>query len=241
MPRILAACLGLIVSAEARGADAACPAFLAQARSLVVVTAGTMDTTRARLRRFERIGPSDAWQPVGKAEPAVVGTNGLAWGDPFRAMAQSGEQVKAEGDHRTPAGIYRIGPSFGATPSARPGHLVLRPGQSICVDDPTSPANNKIVSPTPGATPRGEDMGAEPLYRRGLVIDYPTDAGRRAGSCIFLHVWRGPASGTAGCVALPEPRVAALQELSGRGNAAIAILPDHALGRFEGCVPDGIR
>ncbi|GEP11864.1 hypothetical protein MGN01_37090 [Methylobacterium gnaphalii] len=217
-----------------------CPAFLASARSLVLVTADTMETARARIRLFERSGPSVAWQPIGRAEPAVVGENGLAWGDTFRGMAKAGEAVKTEGDRRTPAGIYRIGRSFGAAPSARPGHLVLRPGRSICVDDPASPAYNTILSPAPGATLRGEDMGAERLYRRGLVIDYPSDAGRRAGSCIFLHVWRGPANGTAGCVALPEPRVAALQELSGRG-AVIAILPKRALDRFEGCLPDGIR
>ncbi|GLS44910.1 hypothetical protein GCM10007884_28990 [Methylobacterium brachythecii] len=241
MTRIVSACLALIVSADARASEGTCPALLANARNLVIVTAETMDTTRAWLRVFERIASSGAWQPVGGAESAVVGTKGLAWGYPFRGLAQAGEPVKAEGDRRTPAGIYRVGSSFGFAPSARPGHLVLRPGRSICVDDPTSPAYNSIVFPGPGATPRGEDMGAEPLYRRGLVVDYPSDAGRRGGSCIFLHVWRGPASGTAGCVALPEARVAALQELSGRGDVAIAILPRHAVARFEGCLPGGVR
>jgi zinc D-Ala-D-Ala dipeptidase len=49
------------------------------------------------------------------------------------------------------------------------------------------------------------------LYRLGVVVDYnatPPAAGR--GSCIFLHVWRGPHSSTAGCTAMPEPALAEL-------------------------------
>ena len=62
------------------------------------------------------------------------------------------------------------------------------------------------------------------MYRRGLLVDYPTDAERQAGSCIFIHVWRSPTTGTAGCVAVPEPRVEALQDFSA-GGAVLAILP----------------
>ena len=76
-----------------------------------------------------------------------------------------------------------------------------------------------------------------PMYRRGLLVDYPTDAKRRAGSCIFIHVWRSPTTGTAGCVAVPEPRVEALQAFA-EGGAALAILPHAALGRLRGCLPD---
>jgi L,D-peptidoglycan transpeptidase YkuD (ErfK/YbiS/YcfS/YnhG family) len=75
-----------------------------------------------------------------------------------------------------------------------------------------------------------------PMYRRGLLVDYPTDARRKAGSCIFIHVWRSPTTGTAGCVAVPEPRVEALQAFS-RGGAVLAILPREALGRLKGCLP----
>jgi L,D-peptidoglycan transpeptidase YkuD (ErfK/YbiS/YcfS/YnhG family) len=75
-----------------------------------------------------------------------------------------------------------------------------------------------------------------PMYRRGLVVDYPTNARARAGSCIFIHVWRSPTTGTAGCVALPEARVEALQDFSAAG-AVIAILPRPALARLPGCLP----
>lgn len=218
---------------EAR-AEPACPVPLAEASRLVLVTTQGMDRVSARLQRFERAGPGQPWQALGPPERAVVGRSGLAWGHGFRGSAQDGEPVKREGDGRTPAGLYRLGRGFGYPATARPGNLVLRPGASLCVDDPASPDYNRIVPLKAGL--KGEDMGAEPLYRRGLVIDYPSDAAARAGSCIFLHVWRSRSQGTAGCVALPEHRVAALQGFATEG-AVIAILPDAARARFPGCLP----
>jgi len=76
-----------------------------------------------------------------------------------------------------------------------------------------------------------------PMYRRGPLVDYPTDAARRAGSCIFIHVWRSPTTGTAGHVAVPEPRVEALQAFAEAG-AVLAILPRAALDRLSGCLPE---
>jgi hypothetical protein len=52
-----------------------------------------------------------------------------------------------------------------------------------------------------------------PMYRRGLLVDYPTNIAARAGSCIFIHVWRAPDRGTGGCVSMPEARLEALQDL----------------------------
>ena len=217
--------------------EARCEAILAGTRQLILVTARTMDSPAARLQIFERDGPDARWRRVSGTEPAVVGRSGLAWGYPFRNRARPGETLKTEGDGRTPAGVYRIGRSFGFAVSARADHLVLRPGRTICVDDASSASYNSLVTVTdPQARPRGEDMGAEPLYRRGLVIDYPSDAATRAGSCIFLHIWRGPGRGTAGCVALPERRVVAIQDFS-RDGAAIAILPEGAMDRFGACLP----
>ena len=218
-------------------AEETCPAALEGARQLILVTTANMAAASARLRRFERSGDRDPWRAVGQAEPAVVGAGGLAWGYPFRGLARDGEPIKVEGDKRTPAGVYKIGRSFGFAPAPRPGHLVLKAGETICVDDPASPAYNTIAPRAAlGPGVHGEDMGAVDLYRRGLAIDYPTDAAHRAGSCIFIHVWRAPGRGTAGCVALSEAGVAALQDFA-RDGAAIAILPRKAVERFEGCLP----
>ena len=161
----------------------------------------------------------------------------MGWSKFFAPLARRGEPIKVEGDKRSPAGIFPIGRSFGVLASSRPGYLHVTP-DTICVNDPSSPAYNTIalrsrLGPAVGA----ENMSrALPMYRRGLLVDYPTDARLYAGSCIFIHVWRSSTTGTAGCVALPEPRVEALQDFAA-GGAVLAILPRAALDRLPGCLP----
>jgi L,D-peptidoglycan transpeptidase YkuD (ErfK/YbiS/YcfS/YnhG family) len=214
-----------------------CPAPLVTARRLILVTAARMAETSANLRLFERASPGAPWRAVGPPEPALIGKAGMAWSQFFRGLARGGEPIKVEGDKRAPAGVYSIGRSFGTVASSRPDHLRVT-ADTICVNDPASPAYNTIASRARiGPRVHAENMSrALPMYRRGLLVDYPTDAGRRAGSCIFIHVWRSPKTGTAGCVALPEPRVEALQDFAA-GGAVLAILPQPALGRLPGCLP----
>jgi L,D-peptidoglycan transpeptidase YkuD (ErfK/YbiS/YcfS/YnhG family) len=215
----------------------ACPAPLADARRLVLVTARTMNDTAATMRLYERATAKDPWRAAGEAEPATIGRAGMGWSQFFTRLARRGEPIKVEGDKRAPAGIYSIGRSFGVLASSRPGHLHVTP-DTICVHDLSSPAYNTIASRARlGPKVSAENMSRVlPMYRRGLLVDYPTDASKRAGSCIFIHVWRSPGTGTAGCVALPEPRVEALQDFAA-GGAVLAILPRGALGRLPGCLP----
>ena len=219
----------------------ACPAPLGEARRLILVTAATMSSTAARLQLFERASPNEPWRALGAPEPATIGKAGMAWSYFYRQLRRGGEPIKVEGDKRAPAGIYRLGRSFGTLASSRPDYLHVA-ADTVCVDDPTSPAYNTITSRAAvGPKVSVENMSRVlPMYRRGIVIDYPTDARARAGSCIFVHVWRTPTTGTAACVAIPEPRVEALQEFSAAG-AAIAILPQGALDRLRGCLPAVVR
>jgi L,D-peptidoglycan transpeptidase YkuD (ErfK/YbiS/YcfS/YnhG family) len=214
-----------------------CPAPLADARRLVLVTTQTMNDMTASMRLYERASPAEPWRPRDAAEPALIGRAGMGWSKFFLRLARRGEPIKIEGDKRAPAGIYSIGRSFGTVASSRADHLHVTP-DTICVHDLASPAYNKIASRARlGPAVRAENMSRIlPMYRRGLLVDYPTDAKNQAGSCIFIHVWRSPAAGTAGCVALPEPRVEALQEFA-EGGAVLAILPRGALDRLPGCLP----
>jgi L,D-peptidoglycan transpeptidase YkuD (ErfK/YbiS/YcfS/YnhG family) len=214
-----------------------CPAPLAGAKRLVLVTASTMNETGATLQMFERATPKDAWKAVSAPEPALLGRAGIGWSHFFRGLRRGNEPIKVEGDKRAPAGVYRIGRTFGIVPSSRPGHVPVT-SDTICVHDPASPAYNTIASRAKlGPKVKAENMSrALPMYRRGLLVDYPTNAKARAGSCIFIHVWKSPTVGTAGCVSLPETRVEALQDFSGPG-AVLAILPRAALDRLAGCIP----
>ena len=228
--------LSFLLAPETARAQA-CPASLADARRLVLVTAERMNTTRATMQRFERTTPAESWQPAGAAEPVLLGSAGMGWSHFFRQLGRPGEPIKVEGDKRAPAGIYAIGRSFGTVPSYRPGHLQVT-DDTICVHDTSSSAYNTIASRASlGPKVRAENMSrALPMYRRGLLVDYPTDAAARAGSCIFIHVWKSPTTATAGCVSMPEARIEALQDFVESG-AALAILPRSALDRFDGCLP----
>jgi L,D-peptidoglycan transpeptidase YkuD (ErfK/YbiS/YcfS/YnhG family) len=236
--RRTAATLVVAIAACATEASAqSCPAPLAEAKRLVLVTTKTMNDKVASMRLYERTSEGEAWRPLGEAKPAVVGTKGMAWSRFFKQLARAGEPIKVDGDNRAPAGVFSIGRSFGILASPRPDYLHVT-ADTICVDDPSSSAYNTIASRARlGAKVHAENMSrVRTLYRRGLLIDYPTDAKNKAGSCIFIHVWRSPASGTGGCVAVPEPRVEALQDFAADG-AVLAILPRMALDRLQGCVP----
>lgn len=233
---VVAVSAALTFSSEMARAQS-CPAPLAGARKLVLVTAPTMTDMAATMRLYERPSPAERWRALGAAEPATIGRGGMAWSQFFAKLARRLEPIKVEGDKRSPAGIFPIGRSFGTLASSRADYLHVMP-DTICVYDPSNPAYNTITSRAKvGPRVYAENMGhILPMYRRGLLVDYPTDARRRAGSCIFIHVWRSPTTGTAGCVAVPEPRVEALQDFS-EGGAVLAILPRGALDRLKGCLP----
>jgi len=213
-----------------------CPEPLASARRVVLVTAESVNTSLARLQRFERDATTQPWRSLGLPEDAVIGRNGMAWAPLFRSFARTGEPVKIEGDKRAPAGFFRIGRSFGFAPSERPGYLQIKEG-TVCIDDLESAAYNSITTRDKiGAFVHGENMSRVPAYKNGLLIDYPTDRRHRAGSCIFIHIRTPSAASTAGCVAVPEQQVLALQDFAEPG-AVIAILPEGARSRLAGCLP----
>jgi len=233
--RVFALLIALLIPAAALAQS--CPVILSNANRLVLVTTETMDSTPATAQLFARASAGERWRALGPPEPALVGRAGMAWAHTFRHLARAGEPIKAEGDKRAPAGVYPIGASFGTVPSVRAGHLQVT-DDTVCVDDLDSPAYNTITSRSLiGPKVHAENMSkALPMYRRGLLVDYPTDVAAKAGSCIFIHVWRSPTRGTGGCVSMPEERILALQEFAEAGTV-VAILPRFALSRLRGCLP----
>lgn len=231
--RVLIAALVSISPALAQ----TCPAPLASARKLVLVTPDTMTSTTATMQRYRRSAVNAPWRADGGPITATIGRGGTAWSHAFRSYTTPGEPVKVDGDKRVPAGIYSLGRSFGFGLSRLRGYLRIEDGMT-CVDDPSSPAYNTITSRAKvGWKVSGENMWRIPEYRRGLVVDFPTDRAAKAGSCIFIHVRKPGAPGTSGCVSLPEPDVERLQHFAS-GGAVLAVVPRQALGRFSGCLPN---
>lgn len=151
---------------------------------------------------------TDSWTPVGAAVPVVVGRTGLALGIGFEDIDRSGP-AKREGDGKAPAGIFPLDTVFGfaptrSSPTARLPYVQLTTG-SDCVDDTASVHYNTVVDKD--RVPRIDWNSAEHMrqiaqYQLGVIVGYNAPRPQRGrGSCIFLHIWEGPQSHTAGCTA----------------------------------------
>ena len=181
MPRLPLAFFALFLTSLPAVAQT-CPAPLADAHKLVLVTTRDMASTSATVQRFSRANPHAPWKPDGGPVSAIVGHNGMGWSNAFRSFAKDGEPTKVDGDKKVPAGFYKIGRPFGFEHSSLKGYLRLSEG-TVCVDDPRSRAYNTITTRAKvGDKVHGENMWRLPDYSRGLVVDYPTDAHNRAGS-----------------------------------------------------------
>jgi L,D-peptidoglycan transpeptidase YkuD (ErfK/YbiS/YcfS/YnhG family) len=238
MSRLRNFVLAATVTSAAPALGQGCPAPLNDALRLALVTTPDMQSSQAHLQFYTRGSAHAPWTAAGTPERVNVGKNGLAWGYTFLSYKRDGEPEKVEGDKRTPAGFFPLGPSFGFAQAARANHIVVKAGETVCVEDPASPFYNTITRRSElDPQTKADNMRDTSLFRNGLFVDYPSDAATKRGSCIFVHVWKSPDTATSGCVALPEPRVTALQDFAAAG-AVLGVLPDTARDRFAGCLPE---
>ena len=219
----------------------AMPTPLDAAHQLVVVVTPSWDVTTGTLRRFERDASTDAWRPVAAAIPVVIGRTGLAWGDESLASAMQ-QPIKREGDGRSPAGAFPLDTAFGFAPRADMSWLRLPyaplDAGSDCVDDETSAYYNTVVDKA--TVPRvdwnsAEHMRQISVYRLGVIVGYNAPPTRGRGSCIFLHIWSGPASTTAGCTAMDAGALETLMRWLDRSRRPILVqLPAAEYARLRG-------
>jgi D-alanyl-D-alanine dipeptidase len=203
---------GLAPALDCRAGEVA-KAIPAACRQLVVVAAESWSDARGELRRYARSDPDAPWKAVGKSATVLLGERGLAWGLGLHRMDVDAPRVKREGDRCAPAGVFALTNGFGFRPRPlRLPYLLLQP-DSEAVDDPASRYYNRIVRRAAVAHP--DWKSSEPMreiadYELGVVIGHNRGNVPGAGSCIFLHRWDRPRTGTAGCTAL---RPADLEEL----------------------------
>jgi D-alanyl-D-alanine dipeptidase len=207
---------GVTAQATRAGSQPVTP--LDGSRQMVLVVTPAWDSTTGTLRRFQRASDGSPWAPVGDAIPIVVGRTGVAWDD-AQARPAAGEPVKREGDGRSPAGAFPLDAAFGfdirqIVSWVRLPYIRLRT-TTECVDDSRSAHYNTIVDRDSVARvdwTSSEKMREIEQYAYGVHVAYNAPPRPARGSCIFLHIWAGPRSVTAGCTAMSEP---ALKELMG--------------------------
>ncbi len=190
---------------------------VSQARQLVVVVTDSWSASSGQLWRFAK--RDSQWREVGTSVPVSLGRRGLAWGRGAVHLAPSGTVMKREGDGKSPAGIFPLGTAFGSAadlPETAKGYPYLAVRQtSYCVEDTRSEQYNQIIDSSAVDSTSWQRWSplsrADGLFRWGVFVEQNTEPTRiGAGSCIFLHVWRGPGIGTAGCTAMPEEAIAEL-------------------------------
>ena len=201
---------------------------------LVTVVSKDWNGFEAELRRYER-APGKAWAQVGPPIAVVLGREGYGWGRGAHGNgAPKGRPgpLKREGDGRSPAGVFDLGTAY--------GYLATREGVSLpyvqatpslrCVDDPASDYYNRIVSTDDAQVDwkSAELMRRDDeLYAIAIVVEHNTDDPEPgAGSCIFIHAWKGPGIGMSGCTALPMDELEAFAEWLKPGAAAFVALPE---------------
>jgi L,D-peptidoglycan transpeptidase YkuD (ErfK/YbiS/YcfS/YnhG family) len=181
-------------------------------RQLIVVITPTWNDLKARMYRFEK--SEKGWQKLIGHFDAVVGSNGLAWGIGLH-KGNIEVPVKKEGDRKAPAGMFRLVKSMGyaaAPPVGVTFPYVQISDDSHCIDDKESRYYNQIVKESDLQTPAAELWKSSEhmkrkdiLYKWLVVVDHNMkNPEPGAGSCIFIHVWRSPEKGTAGCTAMEE-------------------------------------
>ena len=190
------------------------PALITSHQVLTAIVSD-WDATNAELRLWHRDGAT--WKLDRGPWPGVVGLAGSAWGIGLHgtgAPAGHDGPVKREGDKKSPAGAFAIRKSYGyaAAKDTQLGYQQVD-GAWKCVDDPKSTHYTKIfdASGTQKDWASAEDMHRkDELYTWVVDVAHNPDASPGNGSCIFLHVWRGPESATVGCTAMEEAQLSSL-------------------------------
>lgn len=209
----LTLCLTLLLATTLSCSAYSPQSLLTTSKQLILVEVADINNFHASLRLYQRQRVTERWKSKlinGHSSIAVViGSSGLAWPSTLSEKPMD-MQYKKEGDNRSPAGIFTLPVAFGIKQNINPMMPYIHINKNIiCVDDSNSKFYNKIINLSTidlkKDWARAEIMNNEaPMYNAGLQIAYnPTDLPGN-GSCIFVHQWRRPSSGTAGCTAMDK-------------------------------------
>jgi uncharacterized protein YijF (DUF1287 family) len=174
----------------------------AEAQQAVLVLARLWDRSVATLQRFERSSTGAPFMPAGEAWTVRLGTNGLGRGVGLHAEGSlSVPSTKAEGDRRSPAGLFALGTAFGREPPPAGVRWPYRQTKvgDVFVDDPRSKYYNQWRVET--AKPEWESREDLMQYQLGIVVEHNHERVPGKGSAIFIHELTSSRP-TAGCTGL---------------------------------------
>ncbi len=209
---------------------------------LVLGLAETWDSDRAEINLFEKI--DGAWMPI-KSFPARLGKKGLAWGRGLHPIPPDAENLKKEGDGKTPAGVFKIGGAFGYDENIerhpKTPYLKVTPFD-MWVEDPLSAHYNRHLRIAPkehlSSWEKKQQMKQnDPAHALKLLIlhNSPPDVAPHRGSAIFFHIWREDGTKpTTGCTVMDEKHLRKMISwIDPDKNPLYAILPGDVYLQFK--------
>lgn len=213
---LLFLCAGLFAQVK-KSSPTPTPPVFGESLQAVAISGDDWGSFKARAQLFERKNKKSKWKAVDESFPVVVGQNGFALGVEMPDKRDKTDEVrdyKKEGDGKSPIGVFPLVSAFGTID--KPAYVKL-PYQKLekwteCVDDVDSSFYNRIVNRMQvgnfdwKSSEKMLEVGAQ--YDLGVFIGYNSYPVKKAsGSCIFLHVWKGPDEGTLGCTAASRENV----------------------------------
>lgn len=199
-----------------------------ESEQLILVVSSDWEAVSGQLQRFER-KREGSWQPVSQPFDIVLGKKGLGWGrGVFDPAVRERYLSRKEGDKRAPAGVFTLGTAFGlASEQEASRWLTLRMpylhlAQDIrCIGASDSRYYNQLLhlnavkkdwaNDRDNEYMRLDAIRDEGAYRWGVFVNHntldnpaPFTRDKISGSCIFLHIWKGPGIGTSGCTAMAK-------------------------------------
>ncbi len=181
----------------------------------IVITALSDSSSLATATLF--VKESLAWK-ITKRFPVQLGKNGLGWGMGLHSdsLRPTAFPMKFEGDLKAPAGIFKIGTTFGKADAMQTEFPYLQVTADImCIEDRMSSSYNRIIENGVDSSDWNSTdimLRKDSLYDAGFFVEHNMRQIPGRGSCIFFHIWRSPNSGTAGCTAMSRENIFSLLE-----------------------------
>jgi L,D-peptidoglycan transpeptidase YkuD (ErfK/YbiS/YcfS/YnhG family) len=185
--------------------------FLKNSNQALFVKTSPYTSTQGKMFLYERKTKHRSWKLI-DSFAVTVGRNGLAKDAQTQITFNDSVPVKHEGDGKSPAGIFSLGPVF-SYHNIKKLHMpfVQVDTNFFCVDDANSSYyNTLIVSDTAKHDYNSFEYmrRRDSLYEYGVWVLYNSDPVVHGnGSCIFLHVWLNENSPTAGCTAMSRKNI----------------------------------
>jgi len=176
----------------------------------VIVITPDWKSIHGTARLYERKNGKSGWKSVDDGFPVVVGRSGLGMDSEMKWTGYSDDltqPIKKEGDGRAPGGVFPLVSTFGNKDVGSRLPFTKLDQYTECVDDEKSNFYNQIVNRMQVGNVDWKSsekmLAVGEQYDLGVFVaynSYPAISGN--GSCIFLHIWKTPDTGTSGCTAM---------------------------------------